>query len=63
MVLTLIASRLRQMADRIDALPASIKSLDLPDLIVPKFVMNSFVDLKLIEALRDRSKKPGEETR
>jgi hypothetical protein len=61
MTLVLIATRLRQMADRIDALPSASKNLDISDEFVPKFVTNAFVDLKQIESfggVADRRERP-----
>ena len=49
MTLAVIAARLRQIADRIEALSSAAKHMDLADELVPKFVMNAFVDLKLID--------------
>jgi hypothetical protein len=50
MTLAQIAARLRQMADRIEALPPVTKNVEMADEFVPKFVVNAFVDLKLIDA-------------
>lgn len=60
MTLAQIAARLRQMADRIEALPFVAKTFDMADEFVPKFVMNAFVDLKLIDAFgsTDRPERP-----
>ena len=61
MTLATIAARLRQMADRIEALPLAAKNFDLADEFVPKFVMNAFCDLKLIESFGgfgDRRERP-----
>ena len=60
MTLALITDRLRQMADRIEALPLAARNLDLPDEFVPKFVMNGFADLKIIETFgfTDRPERP-----
>jgi hypothetical protein len=46
------------MADRIEALPSAAKELDLADEVVPKFVMNAFVDLKLIETFGGSTDRP-----
>jgi hypothetical protein len=50
MTLTIIAARLREVAAHIDALPLDNRESDVPDELVPKPVMNAFVDEKLVEA-------------
>jgi hypothetical protein len=57
MTLTIIAARLREVAAHIDALPLDNSESDVPDELVPKFVMNAFVDEKLVEAFRTDKKK------
>ena len=58
--LTLIAARLRQMADRIEALPLAAKTFEMTAGFVPQFVVNAFVDLKFVEAFgyTDRLERP-----
>jgi hypothetical protein len=55
--LTLIAARLREVAAHSDALPLDNRESDVPDELVPKFVMNAFVGEKLVEAFRTDKKK------
>jgi hypothetical protein len=57
--LTLICSRLREVPAHIDALPLDKREGDVPDELVPKFVMNAFVDEKLVEDFRTDKKKRG----
>jgi hypothetical protein len=54
MTLTFIAARLRQVAANIAALPPEDREQDVPDQLVPKFVMNAFVDDRLVAALRTK---------
>jgi len=57
MTLSMIAARLREVAAHIDALPLESRESDVSDELVPKFVMNAFVDVKLVEAFRTDRKK------
>ena len=47
MTLTLVAARLRQVAANIERLPTEDREQDISDRLVPKLVMNAFVDEKL----------------
>jgi hypothetical protein len=49
MTLTHSAARLRQLATSIEALPPEVRERDIPDEMVPKLVMNAFVDDKICE--------------
>ena len=57
MMLTMIAARLREVAAHIDALPLENRESDVSDELVPKFVMNVFVEDKLVEGFRTDKKK------
>jgi len=52
MILTLIAARLHEIAVYIEALPPEDRERDIPDEMVPKWVMNAFLDDKFVKALR-----------
>ncbi len=52
MTLTVIAARLRKIAADIEALPPVNRERDIPDEMVPKLVMNAFVDDRLLAAFR-----------
>jgi hypothetical protein len=52
MTLTVIAARLRKIAADIEAQPPVNRERDIPDEMVPKLVMNAFVDDKLVAAFR-----------
>ncbi len=52
MTLSMIAAKLRKIAADIEALPPANRERDIPDEMVPKLVMNAFVDDKLVAALR-----------
>jgi hypothetical protein len=54
MTLTLVAARLRQVAANIERLPTEDREQDISDRLVPKLVMNAFVDEKLLVALRTK---------
>jgi len=54
MILTMIAASLRELASHIESLPAADRERDIPDEIVPKLVMNAFVDDRLVAALRTK---------
>ncbi len=55
MTLTLIAARLRHLEASIETLPAEDRERDIPDEMVPKLVMNAFVDDKFVKALRTKN--------
>ena len=55
MTLTLIAARLRHLASSIETLPAEDRERDIPDEMVPKLVMNAFVDDKFVKTLRTKN--------
>jgi hypothetical protein len=57
MTLTIIAARLREVALRIEMLPLEDREVDVPDELVPKLVMNAFVDHRLVQALRTAKAK------
>jgi hypothetical protein len=52
MKLTIIAVRLRHLAASIEGLPPGDRKRDIPGEMVPKLVMNAFVDDKFVKALR-----------
>jgi hypothetical protein len=57
MTLSTIVARPRKIAADIEALPPVDHERDIPDEMVPKLVMNAFVDDKLVAAFRT-VKKP-----
>jgi hypothetical protein len=56
MTLTAVAARLRKIASDIEALPPEVRGRDVPDEMVPKLVMNAFVDDSLVESFRTHFK-------